>query len=158
MMITLLIVKNSFLLPALLLFYSLIFLVFLTSISVFFLIISNHVNMQQVSGGYILSYLTYSLIEVLPGTILCAVIVTFFRILKNPGNRLLSYLLMIITATGLLAGGAMVFHLIPPVKTGGQHTLSSLMKEKSFYSMDEVILYADEIQGNSLVNNLLADF
>ncbi|MBN2533585.1 MAG: hypothetical protein JXB88_11865 [Spirochaetales bacterium] len=149
--------KNSILLPALLLFYSIILLILFTVIFVFFLVISNHVIIQHLSMHTIFYYITSSLVEVLPATILCAIIITFFHILKKPGNRILSYLFMVITATILLAGGTMIFSLITPEKLDEPHTLSDLIQEKSFTSIDETIFFTGEIEGNTLYNNLLAD-
>lgn len=102
-------------------------------------------------------YFTFSIIEVLPAAILCAMIITFFRILKKPGNRILTYLFLITTAAILLAGGTRVFHLIAPETLNEPNTLSSLIKEKSFKPIGETILYAGEIRGNDLFNNLIVD-
>jgi hypothetical protein len=150
-------VKNSILLPAILLFYTLIFLLFLTVISLFFLIISNHVDLQELTGRTVYYYFTSSMEGVLPGAVICALIFTFFYTLQHPGNRIISTLLMTATTAFLLGGGIIVLGLITPGEYTEQHTVSSLIKEKSFSSVNDIILYADEIEENTLINNLLAD-
>lgn len=64
---------------------------------------------------------------------------------------------MVITAAILLAGGIKAFQLIIPEKLNEPVTVNNLIREKSFITIGETVLYTDEIRESSLINNLLAD-
>jgi hypothetical protein len=154
-------VKNSILLPAFFLFYFLIFFIFLTTISVFSLVISNHVDIHQVSSQQVFSYTIFSMIEVLPGAILFSFLILFFRILKRPGNRMLSYLFIIVTATIVLAGGITGIQLIDSREIFDTVHPAHLMSEGQFNRINDNMLYIGEIreseENTMLLDNLLMD-
>ena len=101
-------VKNSVVLPALFLFY---FIITLTGLSLLSLL--QHLGRYYSGEGtFVLGWLPSSIRSMLPAAVFLSLFFLFFRMLKKPGSRLLTFILMLVTVAAALVGGNMGLHQI----------------------------------------------
>jgi hypothetical protein len=133
----------------------LIIFILLTVTHVLYHVVINHIEFSQVTGELVFSYFPEAMCHALPAAILLSFIFLFFRMLKKPGNRFLSVILIVGMAFVILAGGLKLFTLLIPDKQSVGNKVENFLLPGTFYTTGEEVLYAEEIENNTLRNNLI---
>ncbi len=127
--------KNSVVLPALFLFY---FVITLTGLSLLSLLqhLGRHYSGE---GTFVLGWLPSSIRSMLPAAVFLSLFFLFFRMLKKPGSRLLTFVLMLVTVAAALVGGNMGLHQILIVQPSPP--LTAYLAQRRFHSIEDRTLY-----------------
>jgi hypothetical protein len=138
-------VKKSLILLPLFLFHFLIVLILLTALDLIYRI----GTLPAEQSVAVIRLLPHSIKQVLPAACICALLFTFLRMVKKPGSRLLSLLLLLTTASAVLIFGEIGVGLLPSQKVPPFRPKDTF-KEGEFNTYGEGLLYIGEIEGDTL--------
>jgi hypothetical protein len=149
-------VKNIILLPFIFLLTLLVIFILITVTHVLYQVVVKHIEFSQVTGELIFSSFPESMLNALPASILLSFILLFFRMLKKPGNRFLAIILIVGAAFVILAGGMKLFTSLIPKGEAEIKKVENFLLPGRFYNTGEEIIYAGEIENNTLRKNLIS--
>ena len=139
--------KNTFVLPALFLFYFLIILFLITALNVLQFIVISFENTRETN--VFTGRLLYSTKEVLPAACFLSLVILFLRIVKKPGSRLLTYIMLLLTAVLVLIFGQIGLNQFTgPGQLSAEHPYN--IKQNKLNPLQEGLLYVNEIEDNNL--------
>jgi hypothetical protein len=153
-------VKNALVLPALFLFYLLLTLSLFATLDVLTLMESG----LPVSGagelpggsGTAVMLIPYSLERSLPGACIVSLFLLFFRILRRPGSRLLTYMLLLTTVTLVLIFG----HAGLAIISGNRESVIApvpLPEARKLEPFADGVLYLGGISGTTVSQVVIAE-
>ncbi len=132
--------RNTIILPARFLFYFLIFLLVLT-VADFLLAIGISPEQPGIIP-LLIDRLPYTLKEALLASCLAGLLAIFFTMLKKPGSRLMSFILLLLTASGVLIFGRLGLQGILPPESREQ---APVVVPGKFHHHRNGSFYVDEV-------------
>jgi len=103
----------------------------------------------------VLRRIPVSVLEMLPASVLLALILLLFRIIRHPGNRFLSFIIPLISAFLVLAAGYLGLQMILPGYEEIKLTPARYLAAGNFIKAEDRVLYVETLQDSSLGSILL---
>jgi hypothetical protein len=130
-------VKRSLLLPAWFLFYFILLLMLFSLLHV----------VGDGGSSSLVQKIPNSLRESVPGAVVAAILVLFFHMIQNPGNHLISLIILLATATAVLVTGSYGADLLYEPEISN---VSPTVVQGSFRNVEEGLLFTENEEEGAL--------
>ncbi|MCK4541940.1 MAG: hypothetical protein KAU17_06890 [Spirochaetales bacterium] len=116
-----------------------------------------HHPTESLSSGWIAATGLRAMKSTLPVSVILSIFLLFFRILKRPGNRILSFLLPVLLAAGALYGGGILFDSLAQITKNSSALTPEPFSSGRIHIIDGKYLYAGNVSNENIEMLLLID-
>jgi hypothetical protein len=148
-------VRHSLLVPPV---FILIFLVVFISLTSVHTLISFGVYFSDSHDpgiAFILQKIPYSMAYTLPASVLLTILLMLFRLIRSPGNKLISSLLLTISGFLILVFGMIILIPALPAEKANPRVYKDYIEAQRFNRIDDVLIYPSRILIPNLPNVLV---